>query len=155
MLVERIILFLFWVITLSTWFFFIPKNKKRQAHIAFLFMQIITWLFGLLTVHLELIEYPVRLFHRASESSFTFEYFVYPTIAALFNLHFPNKRKFLGTVLYYIYFSGGITLFEFTLERNTDLIHYHGWTWSWSFITLTLTLLASRIYYKWFFNIQS
>lgn len=57
--------------------FFIPKNKIRLAVVAFLFKQVITFLFGLVVVELELIDYPLRLFASINRSSFTFEYFFF------------------------------------------------------------------------------
>ncbi|WP_345788342.1 CBO0543 family protein [Desulfosporosinus orientis] len=62
---------------------FIPKDKIRKALIAFLFKQVITWAVGLGVVELRLIEYPVRLFPYANRTSFSFEYFIYPSICAI------------------------------------------------------------------------
>ena len=50
--------FLLWRLT--------PKEKIRDAHVIFLFNQIITWPAGHLVVNLHLIEYPVRLFSYAA-----------------------------------------------------------------------------------------
>lgn len=73
---------------------FIPKNMVREAHVAFLFKQLITCLFGLLVVENGNIKYPYRFFFKKStKSSFTFEYFVYPALNALFNTYYPEKRN--------------------------------------------------------------
>ncbi|MEH7272491.1 CBO0543 family protein [Neobacillus vireti] len=62
-------------------FKFVPKNKIRHAPVIFLFKQVITWLFGLLVVEKNLIEYPFRLyFKKAYKGSFCFEYFFLPCI---------------------------------------------------------------------------
>nr|WP_282434416.1 CBO0543 family protein [Desulfosporosinus orientis] len=42
-----------------------------------------TWAVGLGVVELRLIEYPVRLFPYANRTSFSFEYFIYPSICAI------------------------------------------------------------------------
>jgi hypothetical protein len=56
------------------------------------------WLIGLVIVQLGLIEYPVRLFNHATETSFEFEYLVYPALCVIFNLHYPEGEKRYETI---------------------------------------------------------
>ena len=78
-----------------------------------MFKQSITFVLGLLVVEKKLISYPSRLFFRKTiKSSFTFEYFVYPAVCTLFNLHFPEKRHNVIKFLYYFYYSSIITGLE-------------------------------------------
>ena len=116
-------------------------------------MQCMSWLFGLLVVEYGLISYPVREFQIANASSFSFEYFIYPAICIVFNLHFPKNRLFVYKFLWIILFSTCITILEVILERYTGLIEYIHWTWYWSWITLLITFLISRAYYIWFYKI--
>ncbi|WP_425270946.1 CBO0543 family protein [Paenibacillus ferrarius] len=65
-------------------------KKLIQAQVSFLFMQLPSWLFGSLVVEGELIEYPVGFLSVVYKASFTFEFFVFPEISAIFNVHFPK-----------------------------------------------------------------
>lgn len=120
--------------------------------VAFFYKQLVTWLFGLLVVEKGLIKYPVRLFKKANKTSFSFEYFFYPVLCAVFNLHYPENKNKLIKFLYYLLNIGFITLVEFFAERYTNLIKYIKWKWYWSFITLWLTNYSSRLFYRWFFK---
>ncbi|WP_306009360.1 CBO0543 family protein [Bacillus sp. MMSF_3328] len=134
---------------------FIPRNKIREAHVSFLFKQVLTWLFGLLVVEKKLIKYPHRLlFRKSTKSSFTFEYFVYPALCSLFNVHYPEKRNSIIKLLYYLFYSSIITGFELFAAKYTKLIKYEKWTWYWSLITMWITYYLSRVYYRWFFGNQ-
>ncbi|MBB5171954.1 CBO0543 family protein [Texcoconibacillus texcoconensis] len=132
---------------------FIPKRKIREAQVAFLFKQVITWLWGLIVVEKGLIEYPNRLFfQKANKASFTFEYFIYPGFCVLFNIYYPEKRSQIIKSLYNLFWTSLITLPEVYAVKYTNLIKYKKWTWYWSFITIFITNAISRWYYKWFFQ---
>ncbi|WP_367757275.1 CBO0543 family protein [Ammoniphilus sp. 3BR4] len=134
---------------------FVPRKQWRQAHVAFLFMQLMTWFLGFLTVELKLLEYPIRLFEYASRTNFTFEYFVYPSICVLFNLYYPVKSTLFLKIGYYLCYLVGITSIEVALEKYTDLITYLHWNALWTFISMLVTLFLSRKYFKWFFKFES
>ncbi len=152
--VERKIEVVSWIVTALLLIRFIPRNKIREALVAFKFKQIITWIFGLVVVELGLIKYPKRLFFKhTTKSSFTFEFFVYPAICAIFNVNYPEKRNGFAKSCYYLFFAGIITVFEVIAVRYTRLIRYPHWKWYWSFFTLWITFYWSRIYYRWFFRI--
>ncbi|WP_078554982.1 CBO0543 family protein [Bacillus alkalicellulosilyticus] len=142
-----------WIITSIFLLIFIPKNKIREAHLSFLFKQIITWLFGLVVVETKLISYPHRtFFKRANKASFTFEYFVYPSLCSLFNVHYPEKSHYFKKILYYGFHTSLITVFEVILVKYTDLIRYPKWKWYWSFTTIWMSYYISRVYFRWFFK---
>ncbi|OIJ11610.1 hypothetical protein BKP35_11765 [Anaerobacillus arseniciselenatis] len=148
---EYTILVSSWVIASVLLCTLTPRNKVKHSMIAFLFHQVLTWLFGLLVVEKELIKYPVRLFQK-SKTSFTFEYFVFPALSALFNVRFPEKANWFCKFLYYFYYPTIITLFEVYAEKRTKLIEYIRWNWFYSFITMFLSFFVSRQYYLWFFS---
>ncbi|GAA3325753.1 hypothetical protein GCM10020331_058910 [Ectobacillus funiculus] len=77
-----------WMIAIALLYFYVPKRKYREAHVSFLFMQVVTWFLGVITVELKLLEYPVRFFSYTTRTSFTFEYFVFPVVSVMFNLYF-------------------------------------------------------------------
>lgn len=149
---EKLILLTSWLVLIVLLLWLVPEDKIRHALVIFLFKQSITWLLGLAIVERNYLAYPVRLFPRASKSSFTFEFFAYPAICVFFNLYYPYGENLTRQLLHYIYFTAGITAFEFILEMNTNLISYITWKWYWTFISLFITLMLSNLFYQWFFN---
>lgn len=150
---DSIIEILIWIVTSLLLIKFVPKNKIREASSAFLFKQVMTWLVGLLVVEKGLISYPHRTFFpKANKTSFTFEYFVYPALCSLFNIHYPEKKHPIIKLLYYSLHSSFITVFEVIALKFTNLIKYKNWTWYTTFITVWITYYLSHIYHRWFFK---
>lgn len=140
-----------WVVMVLLLIKYVPRNRLREANIAFLFKQVITWLFGLMVTEYRLIKYPYRMFFRKfTKSSFTFEYFVYPALCVLFNLYYPDKKNYLYKAFHYFWHTGIITLLELYALKYTRLIVYKRWTWYWTFVTVWISYYISRVYYKWF-----
>lgn len=151
---EHVILGIAWLITIGMLLLFVPKNKIREAWVIFFFKQLLTWVLGLAVVELGLIVYPIDIFSHASKTSFTFEYFIYPSICVIFNLHYPSKKGRFRRLLHYISFCTAITLVEVFVEAYTDIIEYISWTWYITWITLFVTFYVSHKYYIWFFRLQ-
>ncbi|WP_216827433.1 CBO0543 family protein [Alkalihalobacterium elongatum] len=149
---DKKILISAWIITIVLLIINIPKQQIRRAILAFLYKQMVTWLFGLLVVEKGLIKYPVRFFRKTNKSSFSFEYFIYPAFCSILNVKYPEKSSKAIQFLYIILNAGWITVVEVLLERYTKLIKYVNWKWYWSFITLALTDFSSRLFYRWFFK---
>ncbi|WP_343065378.1 CBO0543 family protein [Bacillus benzoevorans] len=127
-------------------FAFVPKNQIRHGSVAFLYKQMVTLLFGLIVVEKGLIRYPVRDFKKVYKGSFSFEYFIYPSICAIFNLHYPENSSKLVKLLYNSFYSGILTLGEVLIKRYTKLIEYKKWKWYWSFLTIGITNYSSRLF---------
>jgi len=151
---EVIILVSAWIITIAMLIIFVPKNKLREAQVIFFFKQLMTWVFGLTVVQYKLIEYPVRAFSYANRTSFSFEYFIYPAICVVFNLHYPEGKSKVRQFMYYFYFCTAMTIFEVLSEKYTDIINYLNWNWPLTWLTLFITFYISRKYYTWFFVIK-
>jgi hypothetical protein len=132
----------------------VPKNKIREAQLAFLFMQLITWLFGHLVAEFRLIEYPVEIFKYATKISFSFEYFIFPAICAVFNTNYPAGKSHLKQFMYYFNFVTTMTIIEVICEKYTNIIKYIHWTWYLSWITLFLSFYISRRFYIWYFRLR-
>jgi hypothetical protein len=141
-----------WVITALLLWKYTPRSRLREAHVSFLFMQLPAWLLGVLVVEFGLLEYPVRLFAKGCLSSFTFEFFVLPSISVLYNLHFPAKLSRLKKLAYACSFPTAITCLEVPIEIYTDSIEYLRWHWSVTWISLLAVLHISYLYMKWFFR---
>ena len=151
---EYAIIAIAWAVTAVSLVLFIPKNKIREAQVAFLFKQLITWVVGLAAVELRLIEYPVRLFSYANRTSFSFEFFIYPSICAIFNVNYPENKKPFGQFMYYFYYCTTLTLIEVIVEKYTNVLKYIHWTWYITWITLFITFYITRKYYVWFFRLK-
>jgi len=110
-----------------------------------------TWSMGLIVVELGLIKYPIREFVKAGGTSFSFEYFIYPSLCVIYNLHYP-VGKLWKKVVWNLGFPSIMTLLEVIFERNTELIDYIHWNWYWTWIMLWLTFLISRSYFLWIYR---
>jgi len=143
-----------WISTFAMLLVFIPKSRIREAQLVFLFKLSLTWLLGLIVVELRLIEYPVELFKYATKTSFSFEYFIFPSICAVFNLNFPNNKSNFRKFMHYFYFCTTMTILEVMCEKYTNIIKYIHWTWYLTWITLCITFFISRHYYVWFFRLR-
>jgi hypothetical protein len=142
-----------WIITIILLLKFVSKKRIREAIVIFFFKQCITWILGLLVVEKGWIRYPARLFFRnATKSSFTFEYFVYPSLCVLFNLYYPEKRNRLIKSIYLLLHTSIIAGFEVFALKYTRLITYTGWRWYWTFISISFTYLLSHLFHGWFFK---
>ncbi len=152
-MLERFILIVTWIILTVLLLLFVPKEKIREANVIFFFKQLLTWILGLVIVEKNLIKYPVRFFKNACKTSFTFEYFAYPSICVFFNLFYPFGESILKQITHYIVYTSGITFFEVILEKHTQLIKYIKWKWYFTWISICITFLLSNLYYRWFFHL--
>lgn len=152
MTVEWLILGCVWTLSLLLLAFAVPRAKRGVAQVAFLFKQMLTWIFGLIFVESRLLEYPVRCFATVNRSSFTFEFLAFPALCAVYNCHYPERRGILARLLYTAAYSSVMTAVEWLIERYTKLIDYTGWTWYWTWVSLFVTFIASRLFCVWFFR---
>ncbi len=135
---------------------YVPRNRIREAWVIFTFKQFMTWLFGLLVVEKKLIRYPHRLFFKkATKSSFTFEYFVYPALCVLFIFHYPKNKSKTNKMMYYTAYTGLITFFEWIALKYTKLIRYRHWSLFLTFATIWMTYYFSTLFHRWFFKDRS
>jgi hypothetical protein len=172
MTIERFIFIAISIISISS-VLYIPKEKARKALLSFMVFQATTWLVSIIlvqsgktsypvtlmgiwfiVVELGWIEYPVREFHKANATSFTFEYIVLPLICIFFNLYFPENKGLYKKTKYYITFLTIFTLIEYTVEKYTLIIKYVHWEWYTTFITMGMLIYFVRSVYKWFFNLN-
>ena len=152
MSIDVAILVLAWIITIVVLLFAVPKKKIREALLILFFKQLITWLLGLTVAQFKWIEYPVRSFAYATKASFDFEYFIYPAVCVVFNLHYPEGKSRFRQFTHYFITCTTVTVVEVLCEEYTNIIVYHHWTWHITWITLFITFFMSRKFYLWFFN---
>jgi len=151
---DYILIVIEWIVMLCLLVKFIPKNKIREALVSISFNQLITWPMGLIVVALGLIEYPVRLFSHTSKTCFSFEYFSLPSICAIFNVNYPEKKGPFGQFMYYFYYCTAITIFEVFTEKYTSRLKYIHWSWYITWITIFISLYITRKLYTWFFKLK-
>ena len=72
---------------------FVPRNKIREAFLAFLICQLFSWPMSIAVSLLDLKEYPFRLFPRATEGSFILDYLVIPSVFTLFQVNYPDRKN--------------------------------------------------------------
>jgi hypothetical protein len=149
-LLDFVILVSVWIVAILLLVLFVPKQKIRDASVIFIFKQAITWAAGLYVVEKHWLEYPINEFGSANRSSFTFEFFAFPSVCVLFNLHYPEEKGWLRQILHYVMFVGTLTILEFFIQKYSDLIRYINWTWYWTFITESVDFYLARSYYRWF-----
>jgi MFS family permease len=149
--VELTLLYSIWSMTIIS-LILIPKKRRKEASMAFLFQHFITWFLGLLVVEWHLLEYPVRVLASVNKTSFTFEFFVYPVISTFFALYYPENRSLLIRLFYITIITTGLIVPEVIFEKYTDLIKYIHWEWYYSWISILLTLSLLRYFMKWFFK---
>ncbi|MDF2674383.1 MAG: hypothetical protein K0R09_2651 [Clostridiales bacterium] len=131
---------------------FIPKDKIRVAHAAYLFKLLITWSLGLAVAEYGLIEYPVRVFKYATRAAFLFEFFLYPAICAVYVVNYPEKRSVLHKFMYTFWYCTPLTIIEVIEEKYTEVLKYIHWNWFLTWITFFSTFYISKKYNRWFFK---
>jgi hypothetical protein len=124
----------------------------QESYCGCLFQQFATWFLGLLTVELGLLEYPYRELPSVNQTSFTFEFFVYPVITTFFVLFYPNARKKMVGFIYSSIFTTALVIPEIIIEKHTELVTYVHWTWYTSWITIFITLYFARWFHLWYFK---
>ena len=132
----------------------IPKDKRRIALIAFLILQTVTWVAAILVNFYDIIDFPVRVFYKATKVSVIFEFMFYPTIFACFYLLYSdNKNKFIKGLYYFIAVSI-IVWFIFLTGKYTDLhkpTEVKGYKEVLRlYISFYIEFLISLIYLNWF-----
>lgn len=123
----------------------IDWRNFREWIALFFFQGEINLLLGSLVVESGLLDYPVRILPNLYDTSLLFELWVLPILCILYN-QIINKRGLWPMGYYAMLFSAGITIIEFILERDTNLIEYIEWSWISTFITVTLAFWVSRLF---------
>jgi hypothetical protein len=147
---EALVLVLIWVVGISTFVLFIPKNSRRRFIFAYLSCQSITWLNYLILLQLNFLSFPIREFPIATDILFTTASFFYPLIFAFYK-HYELKVENLSRLLYLFIWISGITFFDKMIELYTNLLSYLNYTWYWSWLDFFCLFALSHVIYQWFF----
>jgi hypothetical protein len=151
MTLEYWVLILIWSASIVAVALYIPNHKRREAVLAFLACQAVTWLNSLIHVNYGLLAFPVREFPKATDLLFTSEYMMYPLMCAFYYIYEPYS----GNLLRLFYLVGCIsclTIVDTVIVTYTDLIDYPNYSWYWTWIDFFAIFLLINIYCKWFFK---
>lgn len=150
---EKVIIGLVWLICAIS-ICFIPKNKRREASVIFLFSQMFAWILGLLVVEMGLIIYPIRELQKANSTSFSFEYLVLPVICIFFNIHYPEGKGLVKRLFYYVGIISVFSFCEYMAEKYTLILKYIHWELYYTFLSMFAVIYIVRVVYKWYYNMD-
>lgn len=131
---------------------FVNKKDIKKVFLAVLVAQTFTWSLGLLLTSLGKFEYPVRLFPKATNSSFLQGYIVNPLIYSIYYIHHPHQVKLLYKLMYTLLFTAIPTSIEIIEYRYTNLLRYKTWNGFYTFMLQTIAYFIISKYLDWFFE---
>jgi hypothetical protein len=129
---------------------FVSKKNIRKALLAAIAAETVTWPVGLLLVSFGKIEYPVRLFPKAIESSFLQGYILNPSIYAIYYIHYPKQAKLIWRWVYTLLITAIPVSIEIMANKYTNLVHYKAWSGFYSWMLLIIFYFIIRKYLDWF-----
>lgn len=147
---EILILIFSWLISISLMLKYIPKESKRTAHITFLFVSTVTWIYEYIQLLMGLVEFPFREFNVATKMSFSLYYLVYPTFGVFFITLYPLEKGKLRIIIHFFIFAIAITTFSFFIEKYSSLIFFKKWNWFPSIFSNLIILYIVKKFIFWF-----
>jgi hypothetical protein len=130
----------------------VPKRRIREAWLNFLFMQAIIWGAAVIIVDHKWMISPFRLFPNATRQNFFNDFLIFPGVSVLYYFLFPFNRNRFIQFLYIIGFAFLISMYDFSVEKFTDLKRYIHWSAINQFILAIIFNLSSLWFTKWFFK---
>lgn len=153
MTIERFTVVAMTAISIAS-FFYIPKAKYRLALVSFLISGATTWAASLSLVQFGLVEYPVRVFIRATRGNFMLMHLFVPTVVVWFILTFPYQASIVKKILHYFIFTSFFTWFTYFTAMYTNLEKMLKVTMLlhvvFMYIRYSSFLLVNYIYISWF-----
>jgi hypothetical protein len=129
---------------------FVSKKNIRKAFLAAITAEAVAWPVGLLLVSFGKIEYPIRLFPKAIESSFLHGYILNPSIYAIYYIHYPKQAKLIWRWVYTLLITAIPVSIEIMANKYTNLVHYKAWSGFYSWMLLIIFYFITRKYLDWF-----
>lgn len=131
---------------------FVSRNNIRKAFLAALMAHLITWPLGLMLTYFGMIEYPVRLFSKAIDSSFLHGFILNPSIYAIYYIHYPNQVKLIWRWVYTLLITAIPASMEVLESKYTYLINYKNWSGYYTWMLALICYFIIRKYLDWFFK---
>ncbi|WP_274648920.1 CBO0543 family protein [Paenibacillus humicola] len=152
MMLERTILAAVWAVCLTSLALLVPRRRRREAVLLFLFAQIIVRASSMMLVDLGLISNPIREFPRATGANFSLDYILYPTLIVFFCFTYPQLRwKLAG---HHAVFLAAVAIYLVLIDLYTGLLKLHCGVW----LPLALFYIGAQGTYRygrWFFRQKS
>ncbi|MGG1685129.1 CBO0543 family protein [Pseudalkalibacillus sp. NRS-1564] len=147
MISEESILWILISIGVLLFAYSLRKPPIKEWLLFFLLTGYLSSIIGVIVVEENLLSYPVNLFNTHFDSSFTYEYILFPVLG-IYYYQSTYRSGWLGFIVKAAVFSSIITIMEYFLERYTNLIHYISWTWMYTFISTIFVLVLIRMIVK-------
>lgn len=147
---EILILLFSWLISILLLVKYIPIERKRNAHITFLFVQAIAWIYEYIQLLLGVIDFPFREFEDATKMSFSLHYLIYPTFGVLFIMLYPLDKKNRRIIIHFLVFALAITAYSFFVQKYSSLFHWESWNVYISFTTNLAILYIIKKFMFWY-----
>jgi hypothetical protein len=152
MLKDYLVLVAMWLFGIVGFILFIPHKDRRKGLLAAIMFQAFIWLCDMPSFTYGLLSAPVRIFPKATDLTVTINYFFYPILFAIFNVHRKEKNSLWSRFTYFFVWISILTLFDIALERYTDLIKYGSLTWFGMWIYIGFLFYISKVCCNWFYK---
>lgn len=133
-------------------FLFIPRRDRRKGIFSLLLFQAIIWLCDMITFSLGWQHAPVRLLPKATDLPITLDYFFYPVLFAIYYVNKKVKGGLWSRFIYFCVWISVITLYDFAIERYTDLLVYDSLKRELVWLYFGFLFYVSQICCNWFFK---
>jgi len=130
----------------------VPKNRIREAWINFLFFQTLTWGTGVILAQYHLLKSPFRIFPKATTQDFFNDFTIFPAVSVIYYFLYPFQQKWYIQLFFILGSSVIIGIYDFSVEKFTDLKRYIHWSVIHQFILSILFNLGSLWFTVWFFK---
>jgi TRAP-type uncharacterized transport system fused permease subunit len=155
MFIEPLILIVIWLVGVVGFILFIPHDNRREGILALMIFQAVVWLCDMPAFKYHLLSAPVREFPKATDLTFTINYFLYPVLFAIYYVHKRQNSKPLSGFAYFFVWTSFITLFDNIIEIYTDLLEYEHLSRYGMWFYIGFLFYVSQICCNWFFKDKS
>jgi hypothetical protein len=152
MQMEYFILTAMWVLGITGFILFIPREKKRKGILTLMIFQAIIWLCDMPAFTYNLLSAPVRFFPKATDLTVTINYLFYPVLFSIYYVHKRRDSSLTYKVMYFLVWVSFLTLIDIVLERHTDLLEYGRITAFGMWLYIGFIVLVSQIFCNWFYK---
>lgn len=147
---ELLVLIISWTVAIGMLWWKVPRNRLREAHLVFLIAQTIGWKYVYIQSKVRNILFPYREFPYATDMLFSLHFIIYPTFNVLYIMWYPKSKGKLFQFFYTLVFIGIHQMYEYILERYTDLIENNHWHWSYGLLTKLIIYFIILRFYEWY-----
>lgn len=131
--------------------FFGRTDKLRESLFLFFLDQTVTWPTTILAVYWGLLESPVRLFPKATDSNFMISFLFFPAAFVAYYWHYPRSKNSVIQIIYTLIFTGTILFLHAAVQKYTDLLLYITFTGYKAWPLFIVMYYLKRIYADWYF----